>query len=102
MTLPKTINDGAQYLLIDDNSFTNGLYFRKGMFPMGCAIPDDILCINNSLSSELIDLLKLKSGRTFDSNPHTTEDEWSKMIWDLLKISTLKYSKRKNIMYPRN
>ena len=94
--LPKTINDGAQYLLIDDNSFTNGLYFRKGMFPMGCAIPDDILCINNSLSSELIDLLKLKSGRTFDSNPHTTEDEWSKMIWDLLKISTLKYSKRKN------
>lgn len=94
--LPKTINDGAQYLLIDDNPLTDGFYARKGMFPMGCAIPDDILCINDSLSSELIDLLKLKSGRTFDSAPHSTEDGWSKMIWDLLQIAAFKYSKRKN------
>lgn len=94
--LPKTINDGAQYLLIDDNPLTNGFYAGKGMFPMGCAIPDDILCINDSLSSELIDLLKFKSGRTFDSNPYSTEDEWSKMIWDLLQIAAFKYSKRKN------
>lgn len=63
---------------------------------MGCAIPDDILCINDSLSSELIDLLKFKSGRTFDSNPYLTEDEWSIMIWDLLQIAAFKYSKRKN------
>ncbi len=94
--MPKTINDGAQYLLIDDNPLTNGFYARKGMFPMGCAIPDDILCINDSLSSELIDLLKFKSGRTFDSNPYLTEDEWSIMIWDLLQIAAFKYSKRKN------
>lgn len=94
--MPKTINDGAQYLLIDDNPSTNGLYVEKGMFPMGCAIPDDILYVNNSLSSELIDLLKIKSGRTFDDAIHTTEDEWSKMIWDLLQIAALKYSKRKN------
>lgn len=94
--LPKAINDGAQYLLIDNNPLTNGVYAGEGMFPMGCAIPDDILCINSSLSSELIDLLKFKSGRTFDSNPYTTEDEWSKMIWDLLKIAASKYSKRKN------
>lgn len=48
------------------------------------------------MSSELIDLLKFKSGRTFDSNPYLTEDEWSKMIWDLLQIAAFKYSKRKN------
>lgn len=94
--LPKTINDGAQYLLIDDNPLTNGVYAGNGMFPMGCAIPDEILCINDSLSRELIDLLKFKSGRTFDGDLHSTEDEWSKMIWDLLQITAFKYSKRKN------
>lgn len=51
---------------------------------MGWAIPDDILCINGSLSIELIDLLKFKSGHTFDSNLYSKEDEWSKMIWYLL------------------
>lgn len=94
--LPKTINDGAQYLLIDDNPLTNGIFDSKEMYPMGCAIPDDILCINDSLSNELIDLLKFKSGRTFDNNPYSTEDGWSKMIWDLLRIVAGKYSKRKN------
>lgn len=94
--LPKTINDGAQYLLIDNNPLTNGIYTGKGMFPMGCSVPDDILCINDSLSKELINLLKFKSGRTFDSNPYSTEDDWSKMIWDLLRIVAFKYTKRKN------
>ena len=63
---------------------------------MGCAVPDDMLCVNNSLSKELIDLLKFKSGRTFDIDPYTTEDGWSKMIWDLLRIAAFKSSKRNN------
>lgn len=94
--LPKTINDGAQYLLIDDNPLTNGLCAGGEMFPMGCATPDDNLCINGSLSSELINLLKFKSGRTFDSYLYSTGDGWSEMIWDLLRIAAFKYSKRKN------
>lgn len=94
--LPKTINDGAQYLLIDGDPLTNGIVDRNGMFPMGCAVPDDVLCINDSLSQELINLLKFKSGRTFDSNPYSTEDDWSKMIWDLLRIAAFKCSKRRN------
>lgn len=93
---PKTINDGAQYLLIDDNPLTNGIYGGKEMFPMGCSVADDILYVNDSLSRELINLLKFKSGRTFDSNPYTTEDGWSKMIWDLLRIVAFKCSKRRN------
>ena len=103
--LPKTINDGAQYLLIGSNPLTNGIYLGKGMFPMGCAVPDDDLCINNSLSRELINLLKFKSGRTIDSNPYSTEDGWSKVIWDLLRIAAFKYSKRKNAQvrsFPRS
>lgn len=94
--LPKTINDGAQYLLIDSNPLTNGICFGKTMFPMGCAVPDNNLCLNDSLSNELINLLKFKSGRTIDSDPYSTKDEWSKMIWDLLMMSAHKYSKRKN------
>lgn len=94
--LPKAINDGAQYLLIDNNPLTNGICAGKGMFPMGCSVPDDILYVNDSLSKELVNLLKFKSGHTFDSNPCSTEDDWSKMIWDLLKIAAFKYTKRKN------
>lgn len=94
--LPKTINDGAQYLLIDNTPLSNELYTRTDMFLMGCAIPDDTLYLNGSLSNELIDLLKFKSGRTFDCCRYSTRDGWSKMIWDLLWIAALKYSKRKN------
>ena len=94
--LPKSINDGAQYLLIDNNPLSNGVFGGRGMFPMGCAIPDDVLYINESLSSELINMLKFKSGRTFDESPYTTEDGWSRMIWDLLRIAASKCSKRKH------
>ena len=93
---PKSINDGAQYLLIDENPVTNGIYAGREMFPMGCAIPDDTLYINNSLSRELVNMLKFKSGRTFDKESYKTDDGWSKMIWDLLKIVNSKYSKRRN------
>lgn len=44
--LPKTINDGAQYLLIDNHPIY-GLSGMKGTFPMGCATPSKILSINN-------------------------------------------------------
>ena len=94
--LPKTIHSGAQYLLIDRNPLLNGICFGKGMFPMGCAVPDDDVCITNSLSKELINLLKFKSGRTVESNPYSAEDGWSKTIWDLLRIAAFNYSKRKN------
>lgn len=94
--LPKTINNGAQYLLIDNDPITNGCLPLKGAFPMGCAVPDDILYISNTLSQEIVNLFKFKSGRPFERNPYSTEDGWSKMIWDLLKISAVKFSKRKN------
>ena len=85
---PKTINDGAQYLLINSNTIYG--------ITMGCSVPDDTLYINNSLSKELINLLKFKSGRTVDSDPNLTTDDWSKMIWDLLHVASSKYTKRKN------
>jgi hypothetical protein len=93
--LPKTINDGAQYLLIDNHPLY-GLSGMTGTFPMGCATPSKILSINNDLTTEIIDFLKFKSGRAFEEDPELSKDDWTKMIWDLLNISKAKASKRKN------
>lgn len=81
--LPKTINDGAQYLLIDNHPIY-GLSGMKGTFPMGCATPSKVLSINNDLADEIIDFLKFKSGRAFEKDLVSTKDDWTKMIWDLL------------------
>lgn len=94
--VPKTINDGAQYLLIDNSPLTNGLYGIAGTYPMGCATPAEILNINNGLAPELIDFMKFKSGRAFENLSNNCEDDWSRMIWDLLYIAGAKYTKRKN------
>jgi hypothetical protein len=93
--LPKTINDGGQYLLIDNHPI-NGLSGRPGTFPMGCATPSKTISLNNDLATELIDFLKFKSGRVFEETPSTSKDDWTKMIWDILAITKGKASKRKN------
>jgi hypothetical protein len=93
--LPKTINDGGQYLLIDNHPIY-GLSGIVGTFPMGCATPAKILSINNDLASEIIDFLKLKSGRMFEETPVSSKDDWTKMIWDILNVTKRKASKRKN------
>ena len=92
---PKTINDGAQYLLIDNHPIY-GLSGMTGTFPMGCATPSKTLSLNNSLTDEIIDFLKFKAGRLFEENSKKTNDDWSKMIWDLLETTKNSASKRKN------
>jgi hypothetical protein len=94
--LPKTINDGAQYLLIDDDPIY-GLAGRVGTFPMGCAVPNKKLNLNNDLSSEIIDFLKFKAGRNFEEDPLTSQDDWTKMIWDLINAAKFKAAKRANM-----
>lgn len=93
---PKTINDGAQYLLIDVNPHTNGLDGDIDKYPMGCAIPDQLITIDNKFTREVIDFLKFKAGRTFEDRNSITED-WSQMIWDLLHIACSSCSRRKNV-----
>lgn len=101
--LPKTIHDGAQYLLIESRPV---FWFsdHSGSYPMGCAIPAKTLSINNSFTIELIDFLKFKSGRAFEENPFTTDDDWTKLVWDILKVTKDKVSKRRNsrlMQFPR-
>lgn len=93
---PKTINNGAQYLLINDKLLTGGVSRWPNTVSMGCAIPDKTLILDKSLSAELVDFLKFKTGRIFEENPRRTDDDWTKMIWDLLVMGAFAYN-RKNI-----
>lgn len=93
--LPKATNDGAQYLLIDEHQL-NGFCGIGGTFPIGCATAAKTLFVNNDLATELVDFLKFKSGRAFEDSPLTSNDDWTKMIWDILDATKNKASKRKN------
>jgi len=93
---PKTINPGGQYLLIDNHPIY-GLSGMKGTYSMGCANPNKELHLNQSLSKELIEFLKFKSGRPIEKLNVGKNDTWSQVIWEQLDISKLKGSKRNNI-----
>lgn len=97
--LPKARNGGAQYLLIDPNPFNNGII--DGLFPIGCAISDQVLQLNDSFSTELVNFLRFKTGRIIESDPYNTNDDWTKMIWDMLYIDYNIYSRRKNAKLPK-
>jgi hypothetical protein len=88
---PKVSNDGAQYLPIDNHPIL-GLAGRPGTFPMGCALAQDILHLDNNLAFEIRDFLKFKSGRSFEADATTTNDDWTKMIWEMLEITKAKAS----------
>ncbi len=109
---PKAINDGAQYLLIDPQNSgcrCGGCCFcRKKKrcsgivtkdcekeFFMGCAVPAQTLIVDKCLSWELLDFLKFKAGRTFEEDPFNTQDDWTKMIWDLLVNGCRVYNRTK-------
>jgi len=93
--IPKAVNDGAQYLLIDDHPL-HSLAGLPGTFPMGCAVPASTIYLDRDLSMELIDFLKFKAGRSFEADPLTSTDDWTKMIWELLAITRDKASSRLN------
>ena len=83
--LPKTITQGAQYLLIEGHEAVELL----------TATVDRPLQASNCFAGTLTSLMLFESGRTFQiSNPH---DDWSQMILDLLRMSVSSYYTRKGI-----
>ena len=84
---PKTITQGAQYLLIDKN-------YPAGMFTATVDIPlEGVTRFPCTLSS----VIAFERGRTFQSG--YPRDMWSNMIWDLLKISSNAVFNRRNSNY---
>lgn len=85
--IPKTINNGAQYLMM---KFP---YNDEKLF--GCAIPSHKLVFSNKLSENILNLLKFSTGRTFEYI-HPVDDDWTNMIWDLLNVAKGAKFKSKN------
>lgn len=80
--LPKTFNSGAKYLLIDPTIGFAKTY-NPNEYIFGTALANNPLVLTNRLSLELIDFIGFKAGRVFDKFPN---DEWSKLIWDMINI----------------
>ena len=89
---PKTIITGAQYLLIDENNLYNT---PCGHHTFWCACADEHLTASKSLALQIINLLEFQTGRPFVS-PRSHMDHWSKMIWDLIRLSANSYFNRRS------
>jgi hypothetical protein len=101
--MPKTFTSGAKYLLIDPDS---GISKRDNSFEYiyGTAVPHNPLYLSNQLSLELIDFINFKAGRTIEERSKNMQDEWSKLIWDMIDISECSCANRVNIglsQFPR-
>lgn len=85
--LPKTITQGAQYLLIDESN-------RLELFT---ATVDRPLASSKLFARTLAAILSFDAGRTFQAN--SPRDDWSQMILDLLRISASAVFNRRNSGY---
>lgn len=81
--LPKTITQGAQYLLID----------KLNPSDMLTATVDNPLNGSKLFARTLASVLSFDMGRTYDKDPH---DDWSQMIHDLLWLSANSVFNRQN------
>lgn len=63
-----------------------------------CAYPDKELVFKKKLSDQIIDLMKFFTGRTFlFKKDLTCNDDWNKLIWDLIRISGVSTYNRRSI-----
>ena len=96
---PKLPHMGAQYMLIDDRPPSDpqsGLLGAPGTYPIGSCMADQYLHDHNHLAAELFDFLLLRSGRPFtDLQAGSSGDDWSQVVWDLLKGALSKAFNRK-------
>ena len=94
---PKTITTGAQYLLINNT----GVRLLPILPPtFWCAMPNIKLDASDTLALQIIKLINFETGKPFVANGIHI-DHWSKMIWDLLKISTTSRFNRRAAGYNR-
>ena len=82
--LPKTITQGAQYLLIEK-------YYPFEMFTATVDIP---LRGSSCFASTLASIISFDEGRTFQTS--SPRDDWSQMILDLLQMAATSVFNRKN------
>ena len=85
--LPKTVHQGALYCMIDKK--TPWFYMAEPMAEMSYGI---------SLGTFLYNMVKWQSGRAISDDAYSAgTDEWSRIIWDLIRASIKTVFNRKNI-----
>lgn len=82
--LPKTLTQGAQYLLID----------KAVPYEMFTATVDCPLNGSRCFSSSLASVISFDDGRTFQAD--YPRDDWSQMILDILRLSAVSVFNRRN------
>ena len=84
--LPKTLNIGAKYMLIGTS-----------IHDMDTAVADEHLINDMPLAAEIVKFLTFSSGKTFENdNTGTSSDDWTNIIWDLIKQASISKFKRTN------
>ena len=91
---PKTINTGAQYLLINTTTIPPASHLTT----FWCATPNRILDASNSLALQIVRLIDFQTGKPFVANGRNI-DHWSRMIWDLLNLSASSVFNRRRAGY---
>lgn len=87
---PKTLNTGAQFLLFQAP--------YKSETKVCCAYPDRDLAPEKKLSDQIVDLMKFFTGRTFlYEEALACNDDWTKLIWDLIRVSGVSLYNRRVI-----
>jgi hypothetical protein len=90
---PSQPHAGAQYMGIDKRSPTHphvgiDTHYPYLFFPIGTTTITPKLLVDTPLELELTRFLFWGSGRSFDPyNKRNNSDEWTKIVWDLLKNS---------------
>lgn len=99
--LPPAPHRGAQYLLIDKRDPSDpatGLMVHPGTFPAACCMAAKDLRFHSDLGSEIVDMLRGLSGRSFGAQlPQPQRKGWDGMVWDLLESAIGKAFRRKRI-----
>lgn len=77
--LPKTLNAGGKYLLINDTVACPTMYMTAPAI--------NPITGTKSLSEDIADLITFSAGRTFGKKARIYRDGWTKLIWDLIEFS---------------
>lgn len=87
--LPKAVHQGALYCMIDKK--TPWIYMAEPMIEMSYA---------NSLGMFLNNMIKWQAGRSISDDSYCAgTDEWSRLVWDLIRLSLKTVFNRANIGY---
>lgn len=97
--IPSLPHAGAQYMLIDNNPLTVSSFHPFFEFPIGTTTVVPGLIADTPLETELVRFLFFSSGRQFDSYNNRNTDEWTKIVWDLLRVGMERAFNRKRSGY---